>query len=175
MFILSMAEMWLHNAVEHGWPNVTAAVLCGALLYQVAQPFLPDFKYEDLANDSAAHYSALGGHADDDEKAAVAAATAALLERTASGQIAHKERKASSAAVQRKGELDTTNMSKEAAQSVKSAKYVPYYSVCVVVSSITPSPFVLTYLLWGILFLFTGQPRSVVQNYSVSASLWPSP
>ena len=49
MFLLSVAEMWLHNAMEHGWPGVTAAVMGGSLLYQIAQPFLPDFQPSDLA------------------------------------------------------------------------------------------------------------------------------
>jgi zinc transporter, ZIP family len=44
MFTLSFLELWLHNATENGWPPVTTAVLSGALLYQVAQPFLPDFE-----------------------------------------------------------------------------------------------------------------------------------
>lgn len=44
MFVLSVAEMWIHNAIEHGWPGVTAAMLCGALLYQLISPFLPDFE-----------------------------------------------------------------------------------------------------------------------------------
>ena len=44
MFVLSVAEMWIHNAMEHGWPGVTAATLCGALLYQLISPFLPDFE-----------------------------------------------------------------------------------------------------------------------------------
>lgn len=35
MFTLSVAEMWIHNAMEHGWLGVTGAVLLGALLYQV--------------------------------------------------------------------------------------------------------------------------------------------
>lgn len=47
MFTLSVAEMWIHNAMEHGWLEVTGAVLVGALLYQVVQPFLPDFDYEE--------------------------------------------------------------------------------------------------------------------------------
>ena len=44
MFVLSVAEMWIHNAIEHGWPGMTAAMLCGALLYQIISPFLPDFE-----------------------------------------------------------------------------------------------------------------------------------
>jgi ZIP family zinc transporter len=45
MLLLSLAEMWIRNAMEHGWPGVTGAAVCGALLYQVIQPFLPDFEY----------------------------------------------------------------------------------------------------------------------------------
>lgn len=45
MLLLSLAEMWIRNAIDHGWPGVTGAAVCGALLYQVIQPFLPDFEY----------------------------------------------------------------------------------------------------------------------------------
>lgn len=48
--VLSVLEMWLHNALEHGWPAVTAAAMCGSLLYQLAQPFLPDFRPSDLVD-----------------------------------------------------------------------------------------------------------------------------
>ncbi|KAG7668211.1 hypothetical protein Ndes2526A_g01057 [Nannochloris sp. 'desiccata'] len=44
MFVLSVAEMWIHNAMEHGWVGITTAMLCGALLYQIISPFLPDFE-----------------------------------------------------------------------------------------------------------------------------------
>jgi ZIP family zinc transporter len=44
MFVLSIAEMWIHNAMEHGWLGITIAMLCGALLYQIISPFLPDFE-----------------------------------------------------------------------------------------------------------------------------------
>jgi len=44
MFVLSVAEMWIHNAMEHGWLGITTAMLCGALLYQLISPFLPDFE-----------------------------------------------------------------------------------------------------------------------------------
>ena len=54
MFVLSVAEMWIHNAIEHGWSGVTLAMLCGALLYQLLSPFIPNF-------DSAAELSAVGG------------------------------------------------------------------------------------------------------------------
>lgn len=43
MFLLSVAEMWIHNAAVHGWPEITTAFALGALLYQVAQPYIPDF------------------------------------------------------------------------------------------------------------------------------------
>lgn len=75
MFVLSVVEMWLHNASEHGWPNVTLAVLCGALLYRIAQPFLPDFNYEEFNKETAAEEE-----------------SAALLERTSSGGMTQKER-----------------------------------------------------------------------------------
>lgn len=51
MFTLSVAEMWVHNAMEHGWPEITGSVLLGALLYQLVQPFLPDFDYEKVATE----------------------------------------------------------------------------------------------------------------------------
>jgi ZIP family zinc transporter len=44
MFVLSVGEMWIHNAMEHGWLGITTAMLCGALLYQAISPFLPDFE-----------------------------------------------------------------------------------------------------------------------------------
>jgi ZIP family zinc transporter len=44
MITLSIVEMWLHNALEHGWTGVTGSLMCGALLYVVVQPFLPDFQ-----------------------------------------------------------------------------------------------------------------------------------
>jgi hypothetical protein len=43
MFLLSVAEMWVANAAANGWPEITVAFGLGALLYQVAQPFIPDF------------------------------------------------------------------------------------------------------------------------------------
>lgn len=50
MFLLSIAEMWIHNAMQHGWPAITGAALCGALLYQVIQPFLPNFEGQGEAS-----------------------------------------------------------------------------------------------------------------------------
>ena len=43
MFLLSVAEMYLHNAVQHGWLPITIAFALGAGLYHLAQPFIPDF------------------------------------------------------------------------------------------------------------------------------------
>jgi hypothetical protein len=43
MFLLSVAEMWVANAAANGWPEITVAFGLGALLYQLAQPFIPDF------------------------------------------------------------------------------------------------------------------------------------
>lgn len=31
------------SAAIHGWPEITTAFALGALLYQVAQPYIPDF------------------------------------------------------------------------------------------------------------------------------------
>lgn len=42
MFLLSLVEMWIHNAIENGALAVTIAVLVGALFYQCLQPFLPE-------------------------------------------------------------------------------------------------------------------------------------
>lgn len=33
----------LCSAAVHGWPEITTAFALGALLYQVAQPYIPDF------------------------------------------------------------------------------------------------------------------------------------
>jgi ZIP family zinc transporter len=43
MLLLSVWEMWLHNAMEHGWPEITIAFALGALIYQLIQPFIPEF------------------------------------------------------------------------------------------------------------------------------------
>lgn len=41
MMLLSVVEMWIHNAMDHGWIPVTCAVTIGALLYKCLQPLLP--------------------------------------------------------------------------------------------------------------------------------------
>ena len=43
MATLSVLEMWLHNAAEHGIVGITAAAAAGVALYYVAQPYFPDF------------------------------------------------------------------------------------------------------------------------------------
>lgn len=94
MALLSVVEMWLHNAMQHGWPGVTAAVLAGALLYQLVQPFLPDFKPEEALGDAGSDQFT-SSH-DGDMAAAVDAATAVAggaLERSNSDTVAAKERK----------------------------------------------------------------------------------
>lgn len=53
MFLLSLVELWLRNAAEHGWAEVTFAVLLGALAYQLLQPFIPDFQPEVLVHSAA--------------------------------------------------------------------------------------------------------------------------
>lgn len=44
MATLSVLEMWLHNAVEHGPIAITAATAAGVALYYAAQPYFPDFE-----------------------------------------------------------------------------------------------------------------------------------
>ncbi|KAI3425977.1 hypothetical protein D9Q98_007945 [Chlorella vulgaris] len=43
MVLLSVAEMWIHNALSHGWLEITVAFGLGALLYHFCQPYIPDF------------------------------------------------------------------------------------------------------------------------------------
>jgi ZIP family zinc transporter len=43
MATLSVAEMFIRNALEHGALRVSASVAAGAALYYFVQPFLPDF------------------------------------------------------------------------------------------------------------------------------------
>ncbi len=50
MMLLSVVEMWIHNAMEHGWIQVTVAVSFGATLYRIVQPLLPAFQL-DADND----------------------------------------------------------------------------------------------------------------------------
>ena len=44
MSALSILEMFLRNAYEHGLLSITAAVLVGGLSYVMLQPYLPDFE-----------------------------------------------------------------------------------------------------------------------------------
>ena len=44
MATLSVLEMWLHNALEHGPIAITAATAVGVALYYIAQPYFPDFE-----------------------------------------------------------------------------------------------------------------------------------
>ena len=44
MSALSILEMFLRNAYEHGVLSITAAVLMGGLSYVLLQPYLPDFE-----------------------------------------------------------------------------------------------------------------------------------
>jgi hypothetical protein len=44
MSALSILEMFLRNAYEHGMVGITAAVLSGGLSYVLLQPYLPDFE-----------------------------------------------------------------------------------------------------------------------------------
>jgi len=43
MATLSVAEMFIRNALEHGALRVSASVAAGAAMYYFVQPFLPDF------------------------------------------------------------------------------------------------------------------------------------
>lgn len=47
MATLSMIEMWLHNAYEHGPLSITGAVAVGAGLYCLLQPYFPDFETDE--------------------------------------------------------------------------------------------------------------------------------
>ena len=44
MATLSLVELWIKNAWEHGAWGISAAVFGGALLYYLVQPYLPDFE-----------------------------------------------------------------------------------------------------------------------------------
>jgi hypothetical protein len=44
MLTLSVVELWVKNAMEHGWLAISAATLAGAALYYFAQPFFPEFE-----------------------------------------------------------------------------------------------------------------------------------
>lgn len=119
MLVLSVMEMWLHNAMENGWASVTAAVMCGALLYQLAQPFLPDFQPAELASTSD---GAPGPNtsADDQDIATTAASTSGRppLARQASGSV--------SAAIKsgrtRRGEQSSNPRETEASPAAKGTK-----------------------------------------------------
>lgn len=49
MLLLSVWEMWLHNAAVHGWLEISIAFGAGALLYQTVQPFIPEFGSHHLS------------------------------------------------------------------------------------------------------------------------------
>jgi hypothetical protein len=44
MLTLSVVELWIKNAMENGWANITMATLMGAGVYYVLQPFFPEFE-----------------------------------------------------------------------------------------------------------------------------------
>jgi zinc transporter, ZIP family len=46
MGLLSLAELWVANALEHGWAGVTAALVAGAAAYAWAAPRLPSLEGE---------------------------------------------------------------------------------------------------------------------------------
>ena len=47
MATLSVAEMYIRNAYEHGFWSVTAAMLLGIFLYYILEPCLPHFDYNE--------------------------------------------------------------------------------------------------------------------------------
>jgi hypothetical protein len=44
MMTLSVVELWVNNAMEHGWVMITAANAAGASLYYFLQPYFPEFE-----------------------------------------------------------------------------------------------------------------------------------
>ena len=42
--LLSIVELWIHNAVEHGFLGVSASLAGGAALYLAIHPWIPDFQ-----------------------------------------------------------------------------------------------------------------------------------
>lgn len=44
MATLSIAEMLVRNAMEHGWTGISLACAAGALTYYLLQPYFPDFE-----------------------------------------------------------------------------------------------------------------------------------
>ena len=44
MLTLSVVELWVKNALEHGWVAISVATLAGAALYYFAQPFSPSLR-----------------------------------------------------------------------------------------------------------------------------------
>lgn len=59
MLVLSVWEMWLHNAAAHGWPEITIAFAMGALLYQLVQPYIPEFGTHHLLDPEHQHQTEL--------------------------------------------------------------------------------------------------------------------
>mmetsp|Transcript_20108 Transcript_20108/g.51497 ORF Transcript_20108/g.51497 Transcript_20108/m.51497 type:complete len:329 (-) Transcript_20108:63-1049(-) len=50
MASLSVLEMFLHNAIEHGFWGVSASVLAGAAAFYFANPYFPEFDMSDSFN-----------------------------------------------------------------------------------------------------------------------------
>lgn len=50
MALLSFVEMLVHNALQNGWLAVSFSFTCGALLYRIIQPMLPDFNHSQLGD-----------------------------------------------------------------------------------------------------------------------------
>lgn len=44
MATLSLVELWIKNAFEHGFVMITVSLAAGFLLYYIAQPFFPEFE-----------------------------------------------------------------------------------------------------------------------------------
>lgn len=48
MATLSLVELWIKNAFEHGFVMITVSLAAGFLLYSIAQPFFPEFEVRAL-------------------------------------------------------------------------------------------------------------------------------
>ena len=53
MGLLSVVELWIKNAVDHGVLVVTVALAVGAALYYFAHPFFPDFQQHPHSNEDS--------------------------------------------------------------------------------------------------------------------------
>ncbi len=67
MTTLSILEMFIRNAYDHGIIGITSAVLAGGLTYFVLQPYFPDFEPESPAQviESLQHFGHASGRSAD--------------------------------------------------------------------------------------------------------------